>query len=151
MTEPVLVYGSDMKHRWFDDGHIGLDVIRLRCAGCSALVIKKVEDPHEPVTWASCEEYTEHRIACEAKLPPPDIDGDLATLGHAGLLAEVKKLRAGIRADRDVRGHNLCWYRPELWNLLPERVTPSPEPPPEDEFLAKCAEFRASLVRPVDS
>ena len=49
------------------------------------------------------------------------MDDDLETHGAAtALVAEVKKLRAGIREHRDSTGHDLCWHHPDLWALLPE-------------------------------
>lgn len=47
------------------------------------------------------------------------MDSDLEELDREALIAEVKWLRAGIRAHRDSSGHDLCWHHPELWNLLP--------------------------------
>jgi len=76
------------------------------------------------------------------------LDSDLETMNRAGLLAEVKKLRAGIRTHRDATGHNLCWFVPELWSLLPERVEPTPEVPAQDEFLRCCATYRQTLNKP---
>lgn len=72
-------------------------------------------------------------------------DSDLEQRTREDLLSEVKRLRAGIRQDRDATGHDLCWYRPELWGLLPEGVAAMPSVPPWPEFMSKCAEFRASL------
>lgn len=37
------------------------------------------------------------------------MDTDLDALTRDQLLAEVKKLRAGIRAHRDATGHDLAW------------------------------------------
>ena len=48
------------------------------------------------------------------------MDDDLNGLSREQLLAEVKRLRAGIRAHRDSSGHDLCWHHPALWKLLPE-------------------------------
>lgn len=75
---------------------------------------------------------------------------DLLTMSEEELRAEVVKLRTGIRAHRDCSGHNLCWYHPELWNLLPERVTPTPQIPPLPEFMMRCAEYRLSLEKKVE-
>jgi hypothetical protein len=47
------------------------------------------------------------------------MDDDLEGLDRKGLIAEVKRLRAGIRAHRDSSGHDLCWHHPQLWALLP--------------------------------
>ena len=57
-------------------------------------------------------------------------DEDVYDMSKEELRNEVIKLRAGIRAHRDAEGHNLCWYVPELWGLLPEKVTPKPAVPP---------------------
>jgi len=73
------------------------------------------------------------------------MDEDLRDMNPNELIAEVKKLRAGIRAHRDATGHELCWHVPELWNLLPEKVEPRPEVPPKEEFLLQCRKYRDSL------
>ena len=78
--------------------------------------------------------------ACEDPL-----DHDVYSMDREDLMSTIKKLRAGIRADRDATGHNLCWYRPELWGLLPEKVEPKPEVPSPEEFIKNCITFRKSL------
>lgn len=76
------------------------------------------------------------------------LDDDLGKMSPPELIAEVKRLRAGIRKHRDAQGHNLCWYVPELWKLLPDKkVLPEPDPPPTTEFLEHCAAYRRSLDR----
>jgi hypothetical protein len=75
------------------------------------------------------------------------MDEDLDTLTSAQLLAEVKRLRAGIRAHRDSTGHDLCWYHPELWALLPERPNARPWVPTWPKFMAGCIRYRESLDR----
>src|SRR6478609_6197611 len=75
----------------------------------------------------------------------PSLDSDLETMNRAALLTEIKKLRAGIRKHRDSSGHNLCWYVPELWNLLPENESVTPEIPPKEEFMECCKKYRDSL------
>jgi len=72
-------------------------------------------------------------------------DSDLDGMSREELLAEAKKLRGGIRAHRDASGHNLCWFVPELWGLLPDTKVPTPHVPPTSEFLSCCAQYRASL------
>src|SRR3990170_3284127 len=52
------------------------------------------------------------------------MDNDLAALDREDLMAEVTRLRAGIRAHRDSSAHELCWHHPQLWGLLPERIEP---------------------------
>ena len=54
------------------------------------------------------------------------MDDDLPNLTREELIAEVIRLRVGIRAHRDSSGHDLCWHHPQLWSLLPE---PIPERP----------------------
>lgn len=73
------------------------------------------------------------------------MDEDLDTMTLEELKAEVKKYRAGIRQHRDATGHNLCWFVPELWNLLPEQVDPKPQVPPTEEFINCCKAYRKSL------
>jgi hypothetical protein len=74
-----------------------------------------------------------------------DPDADLAGMNEEALRAEVRKLRAAIREQRDQTGHDLCWYLPELWDVLPEKVHPQPELPPWPEFIQRCAAFRQQL------
>jgi hypothetical protein len=75
------------------------------------------------------------------------MDDDLARLSPDELIAEVKRLRAGIRAHRDSSGHDLCWHHPQLWGLLPERVRPEIAVPPWPKFLRGCVKYRESLDR----
>jgi hypothetical protein len=74
-----------------------------------------------------------------------NLDGDLSGMSRAALIAEVKKLRAGIREHRDSTGHDLCWHHPALWGLLPERSDPVPAVPSWPEFMAGCVKYRRSL------
>jgi len=57
------------------------------------------------------------------------MDEDLDTRTREELIAEVKKLRRGIREHRDSTGHDLCWHHPALWGLLPEKTDPLPAVP----------------------
>jgi len=75
------------------------------------------------------------------------MDQDLATMDRDALVAEVKRLRAGIRAHRDSSGHDLCWYHPQLWGLLPEPIDPQVAVPPWPKFMRGCIAFRNSLDR----
>ena len=75
------------------------------------------------------------------------MDEDLANLDRDALIAEVKRLRGGIRAHRDGSGHELCWYHPELWGLLPEHSDPLPRVPDWPQFLRGCVKYRESLDR----
>ena len=73
------------------------------------------------------------------------MDTDLDTLSREQLIAEVKKLRQGIREHRDSTGHDLCWHHPALWALLPERTDPQPVVPDWPQFLRGCIHYRQSL------
>ena len=73
------------------------------------------------------------------------LDTDLDSLSRDQLIAEVKKLRAGIRAHRDSTGHKLCWHHPQLWGLLPEKTDPQPVVPDWPQFLEGCLKYRRSL------
>ena len=75
------------------------------------------------------------------------MDEDLAMMSRDDLAAEVKRLRAGIRAHRDSSGHDLCWHHPQLWGLLPERIDPAIAVPPWPKFLRGCVRYRESLDR----
>ena len=73
------------------------------------------------------------------------MDEDLEHLDRNELIAEVKKLRAGIRRHRDSSEHELCWHHPELWGLLPERVHPDLAVPAWPQFVRGCVRYRESL------
>jgi hypothetical protein len=75
------------------------------------------------------------------------MDEDLDTLDRESLIAEVKKLRAGIREHRDSSGHDLCWHHPQLWSLLPEPIPAEIAVPPWPKFLRGCLRYRESLDR----
>jgi hypothetical protein len=73
------------------------------------------------------------------------MDDDLEPLTREQLVAEVKRLRAGIRRHRDSTGHDLCWHHPKLWGLLPEASDPQPAVPEWPQFLRGCIRYRQSL------
>ena len=73
------------------------------------------------------------------------MDDDLETMSRDDLVAEVKKLRAGIRAHRDSTKHQLCWHHPALWGLLPEKTDPIPVVPDWPQFMRGCVQYRQSL------
>jgi tRNA-Thr(GGU) m(6)t(6)A37 methyltransferase TsaA len=75
------------------------------------------------------------------------MDNDLVTLDRDALIAEVGRLRAGIRAHRDSSAHELCWHHPQLWGLLPEEIDPLPAVPEWPQFLRGCLKYRESLDR----
>ena len=74
-----------------------------------------------------------------------DLDADLPSLSRDELIAEVKRLRAGIREHRDSTTHELCWHHPQLWGLLPERTDPLPVVPEWPQFMRGCVRYRQSL------
>jgi hypothetical protein len=73
------------------------------------------------------------------------LDSDLNELSVEELRREVQKLRDAIRMQRDQSGHDLCWYLPELWSVLPEKLLPTPEVPSWRDFMQRCADFRSKL------
>ena len=79
-------------------------------------------------------------------LTPPG-DEDLDGMSREQLVAEVKRLRAGIREHRDSSGQDLCWHHPKLWGLLPEKTKPDVAVPPWPKFLRGCVLYRESLDR----
>ena len=62
-------------------------------------------------------------------------DDDLAHLTRDQLIAEVVRLRAGIRAHRDSSGDDLCWHHLQLWGLLPEPIPQKLLVPDWPQFL----------------
>ena len=75
------------------------------------------------------------------------MDEDLEALDRAALIAEVRRLRAGIREHRDSSGHALCWHHPQLWGLLPEPIPADIAVPAWPNFLRGCVGYRQSLER----
>jgi len=73
------------------------------------------------------------------------MDEDLEALSRDQLLAEVKRLREGIREHRGSTGHDLCWHQPALWSLLPEPLDPEIAVPDWPQFLRGCVHYRQSL------
>jgi hypothetical protein len=76
---------------------------------------------------------------------PGGIDDDLERMTRDELVAEARKLRAGIRAHRDTDLHELCWHHPDLWSLLPEQQDPLPTVPAWPQFMRGCIRYRQSL------
>ena len=73
------------------------------------------------------------------------MDEDLDALSREQLIAEVGRLRAGIRQHRDSTGHDLCWHHPQLWALLPEPVEAAIAVPAWPQFMRGCIRYRQSL------
>jgi len=78
-------------------------------------------------------------FARSARLAPLSVNKRLE------FIAEVKKLRDGIRLHRDSTRHELCWHHPLLWGLLPEKTDPIPVVPGWPEFIRGCVRYRQSL------
>jgi len=75
------------------------------------------------------------------------VDEDIQSWSREQLIDEVGRLRAGIRAHRDSSGHDLCWHHPQLWGLVPERITPDVAVPPWPTFMRGCVRYRESLEK----
>jgi enamine deaminase RidA (YjgF/YER057c/UK114 family) len=75
------------------------------------------------------------------------MDEDLENMSRDALVAEAKRLRAGVRAHRDSSGHDLRWHHPQLWGLLPERTDPDVAVPSWPKFLRACVAYREALDR----
>jgi hypothetical protein len=79
------------------------------------------------------------------------MDNDLLGMSREELIAEARKLRAGIRKHRDSSGHDLCWHHPQLWGLLPEPIPKDIAVPPWPKFLRGCVKYREALERELRS
>jgi hypothetical protein len=75
------------------------------------------------------------------------MDEDIQGLSRDELIAEVRRLRDGIRTHRDSSGHALCWHHPQLWGLLPEPIPENIMVPAWPQFLRGCLKYRESLDR----
>lgn len=73
------------------------------------------------------------------------MDNDLESMSREQLIDEVKKLRASIREHRDCTDHDLCWYHPDLWALLPEKPESMIAVPEWPQFMQGCIRYRQSL------
>jgi hypothetical protein len=73
------------------------------------------------------------------------MDEDLDSMSREELLAEVKRLRAGVRNHRDSTSHELCWHHPDLWALLPDNADPKIIVPEWPQFMRGCIRYRQSL------
>lgn len=73
------------------------------------------------------------------------MDNDVEIMTREKLAAEVIKLRQAIRKHRDATEHELCWYHPDLWNLLPEKLSPEIQVPEWSKFMNGCIHYRKSL------
>src|SRR5262245_32685128 len=76
-----------------------------------------------------------------------ELDDDVLQMSREQLMAEVRRLRAGIRQHRDSSGHDLCWHHPQLWGLLPEPMPTNIAVPTWPQFLRGCLKYRESLDR----
>lgn len=79
------------------------------------------------------------------------LDQDIEFMSRDKLKQEIIKLRTGIRYHRDATGHDLCWWWPELWLLLPEKKMPENITlPSKEEFLGKCNEYHSACEREIN-
>ncbi|MFK8266724.1 hypothetical protein [Capnocytophaga cynodegmi] len=74
-----------------------------------------------------------------------EMDEDLQQMTREQLISEVEKLRNAIRKHRDCSEHDLCWFHPDLWNLLPEKYEVDISVPQWDKFMQGCIQYRKSL------
>jgi hypothetical protein len=74
-----------------------------------------------------------------------DLDRDLETLSRDALLSEAKRLRRAIRKHRDSIGHALCWHHPDMWDLLPDKLSIEITVPDWPQFMRGCIRYRSSL------
>jgi hypothetical protein len=74
-------------------------------------------------------------------------DNDILSWTREELIAEVIRLRNGIRGHRDASGHDLCWHHPQLWGLLPEPIPRDIAVPAWPQFLRGCVKYREALDR----
>jgi len=116
-----------------------------RCSACIQEDCGTLRPPCTCVCHGFTKPAPEAKSRYDAILAEADPDSDLESMGEDPLRAEVKRLRAGIRKHRDSSGHDLCWYVPELWNLLPDKIEPKPEVPSREAFLHRCGTYRDSL------
>ena len=75
------------------------------------------------------------------------MDDDLKGMIREQLEEEIVRLREGIRQHRDSSGHDLCWFHPDLWNLLPEQKETPITIPAWPQFMRGCVAYRQSLER----
>lgn len=73
------------------------------------------------------------------------MDEDLKRMTREQLIEEAVRLREGIRRHKANSGHDLCWYQPDLWGLLPEYASAPVEVPDWPQFMAGCVRYRRSL------
>lgn len=73
------------------------------------------------------------------------MDEDLDGKSQEELKAEIIKLRRGIREHRDSSRHELCWFHPKIWALVPEKLEIRVSVPEWSQFLKGCIKYRESL------
>lgn len=73
------------------------------------------------------------------------VDEDLKRMGRSELILTLMSLRSELRKIRDAEGHDLCWYQPDLWALLPEKIIPV-EPKVPQDFIQKCKQYHAEIT-----
>lgn len=72
-------------------------------------------------------------------------DSDLDNLTKEQLVCIVIELRNAIRTHKSCSEHDLCWFQPDLWSLLPEVKGEEIEVPDWPQFMRGCVKYRESL------
>jgi hypothetical protein len=75
-----------------------------------------------------------------------NLDEDLEAFDRTALIAEISRLRGGIRASRQQRSRPVLASSRTL-GLLPEYVDPAVAVPPWPTFLRGCVAYREALER----
>jgi hypothetical protein len=71
------------------------------------------------------------------------MDEDVQEMSREQLVAEVKRLRQGIRQHCDSTEHELCWYHPALWALRQDATDSLPTVPDWPQFFQGCIRYRS--------
>ncbi len=79
------------------------------------------------------------------------MESDLQGMSTEALRQEVMRLRTGIRAHRDAKGHDRCWRDDfeVLYAMLPETTEADLKLPPKQEFLENCERYWQQRQPPV--
>ncbi len=79
------------------------------------------------------------------------MDQDLLQMNIGQLCKEVMKLRNALRDLRDQQNHDMCWFNPEIFEILPEgkEKDKTTMVPPACQFIENCAIYRQTLTEGV--
>src|SRR5262245_18159066 len=127
-----------MKHySWH--GHSG--DARKRLIGVSICRLTKKSIRRCDIVSRKCLEHTRR----DGVIMP--MDDDILNWTREELIAEVVRLRNGIRAHRDSSGHDLCWHHQKLWCRVPSTTLKRLAAPSWPQCLRGCIKCRESLDR----